>query len=197
MTSARVRRPLPALIALFALLLLAALVWWRVLHRSSPHHGVAQPTCSTRPPAPTSSAHALPAPAHITITVLNGTYKLKQHRTGIAGKVQAMLIKDGFHVPAQAGNDTKHKVRIVAEISYGPTGKAGATLLNYYFDQAAKLVPTKSKTATLTLSLGSKYHGLASKAQVAKALAADNLTQSTSPPARSPSRTATCASSSA
>jgi hypothetical protein len=196
MTSARIRRPLPALIALFALLLLAALVWWRVLHRSH-SHVAARPTCPT-PTTPAPSTHALPAPAHITVNVLNGTYKLKKHRSGIAGKVQTMLIKDGFRVPAQAGNDTKHKVRIVARIVYGPKGKAGATLLDYYFDQEAKLVPTNTQSATVTVSLGSKYQSLTSKAQVAKALAADNLSQSTSPPPPgSPSRRANCASPSA
>lgn len=198
MTSARVRRPLPALIALFALLLLTALVWWRVLNRSH-SHPTAQPTCST----PTSSAsapppaHTLPTPGHVTLTVLNGTFKLKKHRTGIAGKVQAMLIKDGFRAPAQAGNDTKNKVRGVARISYGPKGKPGATLLDYYFDKQAKLVPTKVTSATVTLSLGSKYQSLTSKTKVAQAIAADHLTQSTAPPSGSPSGATRCASSAA
>jgi hypothetical protein len=194
MTSARLRRPLPALVALFALLLLTALVWWRVLHRS-PSHPAAQPTCHTPKPTPTS--HALPAPADVTVNVLNGTYKLKKHRAGIAGKVQTMLIKDGFRVPAQAGNDTKNKVRIVAQISYGPKGKAGATLLNYYFNEQAKLVPTTTKSATITLSLGRKYQHLSSKAQVAKALAANNVSGSSTSPSGSPSRTTGCASSAA
>lgn len=193
MTSARVRRPLPALIALFALLLLTALVWWRVLHRTHSHHA-AQPSCSIATHTSTPSAHALPAPGRVTVQVLNGTFKLKKHRTGIAGKVQAMLIKDGFRVPGQAGNDTKHKIRNVARIAYGPKGKAGATLLDYYFDKKAKLVPTKTTSATVTLSLGRKYHGLTSKAQVAAALAADHLAPSSAPPSGTPSGPAGCAS---
>jgi hypothetical protein len=195
MKSARLRRPLPALVALFALLLLTALVWWRVLHRSPSHPAAQQPTCHTPKPAPT--AHALPAPADVTVNVLNGTYKLKKHRAGIAGKVQTTLIKDGFRVPAQAGNDTKNKVRIVAQISYGPKGKAGATLLNYYFNEQATLVPTTTKSATITLSIGRKYQHLTSKAQVAKALAANDVSESSTSPSGSPSRTAGCASSGA
>src|SRR3982750_2962517 len=39
MASTLLRRPLPALIALFALLLLTALVWWRVLHRADESAG--------------------------------------------------------------------------------------------------------------------------------------------------------------
>ena len=38
MAEGTVRRPLPALIALLALTLLTALVWWRVLHRGGSSH---------------------------------------------------------------------------------------------------------------------------------------------------------------
>ena len=93
MAGSLVRRPLPALIALFALLLLTALVWWRVMNRDS-HKDAAQPTCPT--PTPTESADTLPAPAAVTVQVLNGTFKTKKPRSGIAGKVSTALEKDGF-----------------------------------------------------------------------------------------------------
>ena len=75
MASSLVRRPLPALIALFALLLLTALVWWRVLHRAD--STAALPNCPT--PTPTAPpTQTLPAPPTVTVQVLNGTFKLKK-----------------------------------------------------------------------------------------------------------------------
>lgn len=190
MASTLVRRPLPALIALFALLLLTALVWWRVLHRSDQNASL--PLCpSTAPSGP--AAKTLPAPATVTVQVLNGTFKLKKHaRSGIAGKAATKLMKDGFKVPDAAADDTKNKVRTVAEIRYGPKGKPAATLLDYFFDQKAKLVPVHSTTAVVTVSLGRRYTGLVSKTEVTKALAADHVSLRSPRPTHPASGAATC-----
>jgi hypothetical protein len=196
MARSLVRRPLPALIALFALLLMTALVWWRVLHRDSSNAG-AHPTCTS--PTPTAPAtKTLPAPASVTVEVLNGTYKLKKPRSGIAGKVATKLGKAGFNVPDAATDDKQNKVRSVAEIRFGPKGKSAATLLDYYFDQKAHLVPVpKEKSANVTVSLGRKYKALTKKAAVRKALAADHITLASPKPSHTPSGGASCASSAA
>jgi hypothetical protein len=190
MASSLVRRPLPALIALFALLLLTALVWWRVLHRNDDK--AALPSCPT--PTPTGApTQTLPAPSTVTVQVLNGTYKLKkQARSGIAGKAATKLIKDGFKVPNAAADDKKHKVQAVAEIRYGPKGKPAATLLDYYFGQKAKLVPTQTKSAVVTVSLGRRYTKLTAKSAVTRALAADHVSLTSPRPSHTPSGAATC-----
>ena len=196
MAGSLVRRPLPALIALFALLLLTALVWWRVMNRDDSSHA-AQPNCHTSTPSG-AAGHTLPAPSTVSVQVLNGTYKLKKGaRSGIAGKAAAKLIKDGFKVPNEASDDTKHKVRTVAEIRYGPRGKAGATLLDYYFDQKAKLVPTRDNSAVVTVSLGRKYTSLTSAADVTRALAADHISLASPATRGTPSGAASCASAAA
>src|SRR4051812_9282856 len=120
------RRPLPAVIALAALLLLTAIVWWRGLNRDS---GASTPhPCSTR----THPAATLPAPNLVTVQVLNST-----DRQGIADKVRSTLVNDGFNSPDPAANDTKKaKIPGVAQIRYGSKGANGAKLLHYYFPKA-------------------------------------------------------------
>lgn len=170
MPSTLTRRPVPALVALAALLVLTALVWWRVLNRDDSSGASEGTSCPTPSPSPTTSAteKVLPAPSTITLTVLNST-----NRTGIAGKARTTFLQDGFRVPAPAGNDLKYQGKIpgVAEIRYGPSGKQAASVVAYYLP-GAKLVPTSSSTATVVVSLGAKYRSIASQAAVTSALRA-------------------------
>jgi hypothetical protein len=166
------RRPLPALVFLLALTLLAALVWWRVLDHDS-GHAVASPSCSQS--KATEPKH-LPQQQAVVVQVLNST-----KRQGIATKAQRVLVNDGFQAPAQAANDSKAypgysgKIKGVAEIRSGPAGADGAKLLRYYFP-GASLVKTKEKDATVLVSLGTKYKKVAPAKQVSAALKADGIT---------------------
>ena len=174
MASTLARRPLPALISLVALLVLTALVWWRVLHRSDNSASGAEKPC----PTPTSTAATtatLPAPGKVTVEVLNAT-----NRTGIGARARTTLIADGFQIPKTAGNDTA-KVPGIAEIRYGPAGKNAAKVLSYYLP-GAKLVATQSGTATVVLSLGNRYSRLATPAAVQAAMAKDHVTVQTTTP---------------
>lgn len=171
-----IRRPLPALISLLALLLLTGIVWWRVLNRDSGTDDAAG--CPT--PTPTPSQMVLPAPASITLQVLNST-----KRNGIAAKARRSLLDAGFKVPAQAGNDnpkTKSKNTGTAQIRFGPTGERAATLVRYYFPGAA-MVPTASKSSTVIVALGAKYKKVAAPATVAAALKGDKISVASTAPA--------------
>src|SRR4051794_36805468 len=114
MTEARPkRRPLPALVALLALTLLTALVWWRVLHRDS---GTDKSTASCDKTKSTQTV--LPRPASITVYVLNSTT-----RSGLAKTTASALTKRGFKISGY-GNDTgKPVIPGVAEIRFGPDEK--------------------------------------------------------------------------
>lgn len=166
------RRPLPALVFLLALTLLAALVWWRVLARSS-NDAAAGPTCT--PSTSAAQPKELPEQAAITVTVLNST-----KRQGIATKAQLALVHDGFQAPASAANDSKAypgysgKITGVAEIRYGPDGSQGAQLLQYYFP-GAKLVKTQAKDSTVLVSLGTQYKNVAPQREVTAALKSDGV----------------------
>lgn len=187
MASSVTRRPLPAIIALLALLALTALVWWRVLERSDGTPAAGPRTCVTAPTSPSGSpspsgtpstrAQTLPAPSSVTVRVLNSTT-----RSGIAGKAQKALIKDGFNSPMVAANDVKHrnKIKAVAEIRYGPSSQAAATLLQYYFP-GAKLVPVAAKRPVVTVSLGKRYKHVAKPRRVRAEIKADGVSVSGSP----------------
>jgi hypothetical protein len=185
MASTLARRPLPALVALLALLLLAVLVWWRVLHRSDAGTGSGAATC----PAATSAAPAatLPPPSAITLKLLNST-----NRNGIAGKARTTLAADGFQIPAPAANDSpKIKISGTAQIRYGPRANKAASLVRYYFP-GAKMVPTSSKSTVVVVSLGRRYRHVATPKQVRAALDGDHVALATVSPSGSSSASASC-----
>ena len=172
MTSPTTRRPLPALVFLVALTLLAALVWWRVLDRDS-GHASAEPSCT--PSTSGSAPKQLPEQRAVVVQVLNST-----KRQGIAATAQKALVADGFQAPARADNDSKAypgysgEVKGVAEIRSGPAGTAGAQLLQYYFP-GATIVRTNEQDATVLVSLGAQYKKVLPQGQVAAALRQDGI----------------------
>lgn len=186
------RRPLPALIALLALLLLTALVWWRVSGRDSGSSSASSTSCPTPTPSVTAPAPAtLPPPSSIQLTVLNAT-----SRAGIASKARAAFLKLGFKSPTPAANDqTSYRSKVTGggQIRYSPPGKNAARLLTYYLPGAA-LFPVPGTSSTITVALGPTYTAVASQRTVDAALAAAHLTiSSTAPaPAPSPSGSPTC-----
>ncbi len=160
------RRPLPALAFLLALTVLTAIVWWRVLHRdnagSTPVHSTTTsqaPTCT-----PKGKAVTLPKPRAVTVTVLNGA-----GRDHLAATVQSALQARGFATPVQP-SDAPSNITGVAQIQYGPAGKAGATVLSFYLP-GSKLTQISRADASVTLVLGPSYSTLASNAAVAAAQA--------------------------
>ncbi len=189
MASTVKRRPLPALVSLLALLALAALVWWRVLHRGDTSAAASCPTPSAAPTV--SAAAALPPPSAVTVKVLNATT-----RGGIAGTARKNLGTLGFNVPGDAANDSaKNKVTGTAQIRYGPKGRTGATILRYYFP-GASLRPIATSSATVVVALGPKFTRVASAATVKRALQADKIVLATPSPTPTPapsgSATASC-----
>jgi hypothetical protein len=185
LASTLTRRPVPALVSLLALLLLTALVWWRVLHRTD----ASDTTTACPTPTTSTAAVTLPAPASITLLVLNSTT-----RAGIASKARTTLITDGFNVPAAASNDSaakRNKITTTAEIRFGPKGKQAATLVRYYFP-GASMVSTTFTSATVVISLGTKYHAVAAPTVVNAALKTDKVAVASQSPSPTSSGSASC-----
>jgi hypothetical protein len=185
MASPTMRRPLPALVFLVALTLLAALVWWRVLSRSHHSTGSAKKSCSTS----SASTKLLPAPPTVTVVVLNST-----KRQGLAGSVRAVLVKDGFLSPDPAANDRTVRAPLpgVAEIRYPPAQLPAAKLLAYYLP-GATLKPSTATDGKVVVSLGTKFKAVATPAAVTAALARDKVSeQRVASAAPAPSSTPSC-----
>jgi hypothetical protein len=159
------RRPLPALVFLLVLALLTAIVWWRVIHRVSSEAST-KPSTSCSPAAVT----VVPPPTSVTVHILNAT-----NRTGLAARVRSSLAKAGF-VVADIGNDDVPLAGI-AEIRYGPLGRAGATLVAYYFP-GATLIGSSRTDSQVEISLGAKFRVVSTTATVKQAMAHDHVTQS-------------------
>jgi hypothetical protein len=151
---------------LLVLALLTAIVWWRVIHRVS-SEASAKPSPSCTPAAVT----VVPAPASVTVHILNGT-----NRNGLAARVRTSLAKVGFLV-ADIGNDDV-PLAGVAEIRYGPAGRAAAKLVAYYFPGAA-LIGSARTDSQVEISLGAKFRTVSTTATVKQAMAHDHVTQAT------------------
>lgn len=163
------RQHLPAAVFLVALVLLTALVWWRVITRDDSEHTAASGDCSSSN-ASSSKPSTLPPPSSVTLSVLNST-----DRDGLAGTVVTQLKKDGFTIPEKAADDPSGKqIAGVAEIRYGAAGADGAALLSYYVP-GATMVSTDSSGDTVVLSLGAKYKALAAQKTVTAKLASDGV----------------------
>jgi len=193
------RRPLPALVFILALTVLTALVWWRVLHRgggdasgaatsNSACPTATPPTATGSAPAATGSAptpprprrpHTLPPPRTVRVHVLNAT-----NRTGLAGRTTTALHKDGFRTTAPGNDESGYRGKGVGEIRYGAEAKPAAQLVNYFLP-SAKLVPVHTRSATVTLALGRKFHGLQPRHKVIKHLRHNHIRLSSSAAPRS------------
>ena len=185
MASTFTRRPLPALIALLALLLLTALVWWRVMNRDGGTSSADAKNCPTPSTASTSAtstgaaaARTLPPQKTVDVQVLNATT-----RNGIAGKARTALLADGFQSTLRANDDmTKNKVTGTAQIRFSAANKPGAELLQYYFP-GAQLLQVSTPSQQVTVSLGPRYTAVQSQKAVTARLAADKVRLTTATPA--------------
>lgn len=195
MTAPERRRPLPALAFIGALCLLTALVWFRVLHRTDTSATAVKSGCpatsksAARSPVPLPTV--LPVPSKVTVLVLNST-----QRKGIAGAAKKRLEKDGFKVTEAADDATAlgghGLIKGTAEIRYGPSALAAATLLRYYFPASA-MKATDTSGGVVTVSLGSKYRKPATSTVVDTALKKAHITLSSKPLAvATPSATPSC-----
>ncbi len=165
MSATTARRPLPAAAFLLVLFVLTAIVWWRVLHRPD--------ASSSTSPAPTSVAPvtcssgkktaSLPAPSAVAVQVLNGA-----GRDLLATQVTTQLKARGFRTGTP--DTAPSEITGTAQIQFGVSGKAAATLLSYYVP-GAKLVPVSRTGTALTLVLGTGYRALAAQTTVNQALA--------------------------
>lgn len=175
------RRPVPALVFLLALAILAVVVWVRVADRdSAAHQSSGSGACST--------LTTLPANQVIGIAVLNGN-----GQSGLAEKTLAAFVQDGF-LQGPFGNADPYDG--IATITVGPKGAASAKLVQYYVPGAVIQSDQRPDTGA-TVTIGTQFKGLATTDQVKAAMLKDGVVQQAAPtpgataPAPTPSSTCT------
>ena len=151
--AARARRR-RALLTIGVLLLGLFFAFWYGLsyYRADEQRRAAEPppaTCQTYPPDRV-------VPADVTVNVLNAT-----NRTGLAGRTARRFEQTGFQVALVANDGSGRTTPKVAEVRYGPNGKAAAQLVLQVMPEGTTPVETTYKSAKVSVALGTDFANLA------------------------------------
>ena len=153
------RRPLPPLIFLLVLAVVAIGVWWDVVRQDDTRKAHQAAACASATAAPPSLD-----PKSLSIRVFNAT-----DRAGEASKVAATLKSRGFAIAEVANDSSGRTVTGVGEIRHGPRGKDQAAFLGAFLPGAGDFQDTRA-TSQVDLVIGPEYSKLATPEQVAAAL---------------------------
>jgi LytR cell envelope-related transcriptional attenuator len=113
---------------------------------------------ASRPPAAECRPYdpKVVTPANTRVNVYNAS-----NRNGLAGTVARSLKDRDFVIGKVANDPSKRKAPKVAEIRYGPKGRAQAKLLRTTLPKGTTMVNDKRKVAQVDLALGAKFTTLA------------------------------------
>jgi hypothetical protein len=192
------RRPLPPLIFLALLAVVAGAVWWNVFREEAKDTAAEAAACETAQQAPASLD-----PKTVSVRVLNAT-----DQAGLAQKVADELTRRGFVVAEVANDASEREVTGVGELRYGPRGNEAASYISVYLPDGGDYLDTRA-TAQVDFVLGPEFvfpDSLASPGAVAAALTGgasaaaacgSEAPASSSAPSGSPAATTTAAGSAA
>jgi hypothetical protein len=108
-----------------------------------------------------SPAESLPVVSQVRVNVYNATSKI-----GLAGTTAEELRARGFDIRTVANEADNRQVQGTGELRYGPTGKAAAQLLAYYFPGAV-LIPDDRTKRVVDVVVGSGFVAVVDDATVA------------------------------
>ena len=108
-----------------------------------------------------SPAESLPVVSQVRVNVYNATKSI-----GLAGTTADELRARGFDIRTVANADGNRQAQGTGELRYGPTGKAAAQLLAYYFPGAV-LIPDDRAKRVVDVVIGSGFVAVVDDATVA------------------------------
>ena len=155
----RDRRPVPPLVFLLVLALVALGVWWKVLADAGAREDATEAACATAAEAPPSLD-----PSTLSVRVYNAT-----DTAGLAQTVASELQARGFVVDEIANDPTDREVTGPGEIRHGPRGADAAAYLALFLPGAGDQLDTRA-TAQVDLVIGPEFDRLASPEEVAATL---------------------------
>ena len=155
------RRPIPALIFLLVLALLAVGVWWRVLQRHAEDLANAPDPCAAVTGAPGDLD-----PAQVQIRVYNATAT-----EGLATRVGAELARRGLKVTDVGNDPLSRPVEGIGQIRYGMQGSNQATFVAANFPGLVFVLDSRTNSV-VDVVLGPEFSAMVPPDQVPAALAA-------------------------
>ena len=155
------RRPVPPLIFLLILAILALAVWWKVIRKDEDRSTAANATCTLT--ANQEQIAQVSNMGNIKIHVLNGS-----GQKGLAAAIQTELGGRGFTVLdiGNAGSDQSG----AGKIEYGKGSEFQASVLQAHLTGFEIDRSTQITDGTLTVTAGQDYAGLADANQAAAAV---------------------------
>lgn len=140
------RRPLPPIIFLLVLALVAVGVWWNVFREDAARQAVQDANCAEAEAAP----QALD-PATVSVRVFNAS-----DQGGLAQAVADDLGARGFTIAEVANDSSGREVKGVGEVRHGVSGKSTAAFLALYLP-GADLYQDVRSTQQVDLVLGPEF----------------------------------------
>jgi len=153
------RRPIPPLIFLVILAVVALGVWFKVLQNDQDRPGAAADEC---PAPPTVTALD---PTTVRLRILNGT-----ETAGLAAQVSAEFVGRGFAVTETDNDRSGREVLAVGELRYGPRGGDQAAYVALFVPGITLIRDTRSDDL-IDIAIGPEFTTLASPEAIAVAIA--------------------------
>ena len=153
------RRPLPPLIFLLVLAILALGVWWKVFGDAAEEEERQDAACAAAASAPPQLD-----PTTVRLRVFNAT-----DTAGLAQTVAADLQARGFVVEEIANDPAGVEVTGVGELRFGKPGRGAADYVRLFLPGATDREDTRA-TSVVDVVSGPDFTGLAAEDQVAAAL---------------------------
>ena len=153
------RRPLPPLIFLLVLAVIALGVWWKVFGDAAAEEERQEAACAVASAAPPQLD-----PATVRLRVFNAT-----DTAGLAQQVAADFQGRGFIVAEVANDPTDREVTGIGEIRHGHPGSEAAAYMAVYLPGANDWLDTRA-TDLVDVVLGPDFTALPSPEEVAAVL---------------------------
>lgn len=147
------RRPVPPLIFLLILAILALAVWWKVIRKDEATQVNNAAGCTKT--ASSQVIAELGNMAAIKVHVLNGSTQ-----QGLAAAIQADLTGRGFSVLDIGNYSGDTPITNAGQIRYGPKGEFAARVLQHQTVDFELITAPTVKDDTVTLIAGQGYKGL-------------------------------------
>lgn len=156
------RRPIPPLVFLLVLAVLALAVWWKVLKKDETS-AAADNQCVAASALSTDPAKAV---KEVKLRVYNAS-----ETPGLAQQVSTEFGIRGFTIDATANDPAEREITGIGEIRFGPKGELAAQLVLANLPGLTEMLDESRADAVVELALGPSYAGMVPPDQASKAVA--------------------------